>query len=295
MSKSRLDPQSLAERLDTLMPPGQFDIPPASDDPLVATAARLAAPQQPQPLNPEAKARIRAQMLNAYQQQMADSSAAPRRIPVKGMIVVGILIVITVILIQTVIRDPQETAPPSSTPEPTLTYTVTPLPDTPTPLEAMVITPTVATPTLTTTASATFTLTFTATSTVVTELPATPLPVEATTPAESMLPTTLTIEGPITAINGSIITVFDIHIAVEPNNPALASLQIGDMVRVEGEISGDTTVIVAVNIIVYTDPVIIDQPGAPSVSPGLPAGCRVTGRGRIRCDGSGRGRSSRGS
>lgn len=292
MSERRLDPHALAERLDTLIPPGQFDAPPTSDDPLLNVASRLAGLPQPEAITPDARMDIRTRMLDAYQQQIVDAPTSTPRIPVRALIAGGIVIVIVVILILIVTRNTQEAVLPTRVP----TETITPVPETATPLQAIVITPTP-----TTTVTAIESATPTATATIVTQIPATSTPLaaestpEVTPSVDDGLPTTITIEGPVTAINANTITVFGINITIAPDNPILAGLQIGDVVRIEGEISGtgDMTIIVAVNITLLTDPVIIDQPG--SAPPGLPAGCRITGRGGIRCDDSGRGRSSRGS
>ncbi|GIL14153.1 MAG: hypothetical protein BroJett038_28730 [Chloroflexota bacterium] len=81
------------------------------------------------------------------------------------------------------------------------------------------------------------------------------------TPADDDLPITLVIEGPVQQININIITIYNINIEVNINDPILNVIQIGDIVRVEGGIrdSGDTIIIVAVNIIVVdVDVVIID-------------------------------------
>ena len=104
-----------------------------------------------------------------------------------------------------------------------------------------------------------------------TPIPATPSPV----------PPLTVIEGPVTVINDRTITVFDMNIQVDPNDPILLELEVGDVVRVEGvaEFDGTVVVIAAVNIVVVEyDDILIP----------LPAGCKLTGfgNGRIRCKGS---------
>ena len=65
-------------------------------------------------------------------------------------------------------------------------------------------------------------------------------------------PVIIIIEGPIQAININIITIFNINIEVDPNDPILTQIRIGDVIRVEGtstNVNG-TIIIVAVNIVI---------------------------------------------
>lgn len=57
------------------------------------------------------------------------------------------------------------------------------------------------------------------------------------------------IEGPVTAINGNIIVIFDIDIQVSVDDPILVVIQIGDFLRVEGS-PGSNNIIVAVVIVI---------------------------------------------
>jgi hypothetical protein len=115
-------------------------------------------------------------------------------------------------------------------------------------------------------------------------------------PDDDALTITIVIEGPVDSINVNIITIFGIDIEVDPNNPILTQIRIGDTIRVEGDVLGDgaTLIIIAVNIIIIdVDVVIVDQSGAPVV---VPSGCKLTGFGnnRIRCKGaSGKGSGSK--
>lgn len=110
----------------------------------------------------------------------------------------------------------------------------------------------------------------------------------------------IVIEGPVTQINVNVITIFNMNIELDPVDPLLLRIRVGDHLRVEGNVrgSGTTIVIVAVNIIIVNPIIVVTGPvyqaGGPVV---IPVGCKLTGRGngRIRCKGSGRGRSSRGS
>ena len=103
----------------------------------------------------------------------------------------------------------------------------------------------------------------------------------------------LVIEGPVQEININSITIFDIDIQVDPADPILTEIRIGDTIRVEGESSfeGTTIIIVAINItVIETTVIVINNPVY--IAPGLPANCRQTRRGRVTCRGSSR-RSSR--
>jgi hypothetical protein len=63
-------------------------------------------------------------------------------------------------------------------------------------------------------------------------------------------PTLITIEGEVTAINANTITIYDMDIVLEPSDPILSVIQIGDNLRVEGEYqAGDTLILVAIQII----------------------------------------------
>ncbi len=70
-------------------------------------------------------------------------------------------------------------------------------------------------------------------------------------------PVTIVIEGPVQAINVNIITIYNIDVEVDQNDPILTQIAIGDVIRVEGSSvsSGDTIIIVAVNIVIIN----IDQ------------------------------------
>ncbi len=104
MAKRKLNPRSLARRLDVTLPPGGDDWPAADEDPLVDMALRLSASPPPEPIGSEAKARIRSQVLHAYRQQAAPrTQASSRRVFVTrwtraaaatlAVIVVGLILV----------------------------------------------------------------------------------------------------------------------------------------------------------------------------------------------------------
>lgn len=68
--------------------------------------------------------------------------------------------------------------------------------------------------------------------------------------ADTNLPVTIVIEGPVQQINVNIITIYNINIQLAPDDPNLNIIQVGDIVRVEGDTSdmNGTIIIVAINI-----------------------------------------------
>ena len=109
---------------------------------------------------------------------------------------------------------------------------------------------------------------------------------EATPEAEpdDDLPVTIVIEGPVEAININIITVYGFDIEVEPDDPILTQIQIGDNIHVEGNTryDGNTIIIVVVNITIIQVDIFV---APPSSGQGIPSGCKVTKKGKIKCTG----------
>lgn len=73
--------------------------------------------------------------------------------------------------------------------------------------------------------------------------------------------TIIVVEGPVQEINVNVVNIYDIDIALNPVDPLLNVIQIGDVIRVEGDIDDDcpTLVIIAVVVVfVDVDVVIID-------------------------------------
>lgn len=93
----------------------------------------------------------------------------------------------------------------------------------------------------------------------------------------------IVIEGPVQEINVNIITIFNFHIQIDPSDPILTTIQIGDNLRIEGDMQVNNGVIIIIAITVVRIEII--QPII--INPGLPSNCRVTRRGRIRCSGRG--------
>lgn len=63
---------------------------------------------------------------------------------------------------------------------------------------------------------------------------------------------TIVIEGPVQSININIITIYNINIQLDENDPNLKIIQIGDVVRIEGDSLEDngTIIIIAVTVII---------------------------------------------
>jgi hypothetical protein len=87
----------------------------------------------------------------------------------------------------------------------------------------------------------------------VTQTPAPEATVEVTVePGPGII---IVIEGPVEEVNVNIITIYDIDIRVDADDPVLTVIRIGDVLRIEGELTGDdddddTTInLVAINII----------------------------------------------
>jgi hypothetical protein len=70
----------------------------------------------------------------------------------------------------------------------------------------------------------------------------TPQPTPTSTPA----PNIIVIEGPVINIINNIITIYDFDVEVEPQNPILTIIDIGDIVRVEGAFSGGNVIVATV-------------------------------------------------
>lgn len=119
-----------------------------------------------------------------------------------------------------------------------------------TPTATATFTPTTTPPTATPTATATLTPTATPTGT----LTVTPTP----TPG---LPITIIVEGPVEVININIITIYDIDITIDANDPVLTHIQIGDLVRIEGDVleDVDTLVVIAITVFVIDVDIIVSN------------------------------------
>jgi hypothetical protein len=93
--KQYYDPDTLADRLDEALPPGERQAAPGSDDPLIDLAARLAAGPHPE-LSEAAGSRIRAQMLQAHRTRQPEPNRVLRPLFRALTAVAGIALVLFV-------------------------------------------------------------------------------------------------------------------------------------------------------------------------------------------------------
>lgn len=94
------------------------------------------------------------------------------------------------------------------------------------------------------------TVTATATSESVPSVIPTISPATAVTPSNTPPPQTqeviVNIEGPVTNISNNIVSIYDFNIAVEPQHPILQVIDVGDIVRVQGVLGSDNTVVATI-------------------------------------------------
>ena len=260
MTEFRHDPNSLANRLDQLLPPGQPDQVRADGDPLVEVAARIASAPRPM-LSPDALAQLQTRVMQAQPLPLR----AARRIPASGRL--ALVASLTMLLIAGAVFAARELgvtliAPgvPTATSTPTSTPTMTPtLIQSATP-----VTPTSAPPTETVEAPliAPTTVIITETSTAAPASATPPITSDVIPPADAppptALPVTMIVEGPVQVINSNIITIYDINITINAGDPLLAQIQVGDFVRVEGDVINDVnSTVVGVNVFVAEPDVIV--------------------------------------
>lgn len=79
-------------------------------------------------------------------------------------------------------------------------------------------------------------------------------------PGNNNLTITIVIVGQVQAININIITIYNINIQLDPNDPLLQVIQIGDMVRIEGNTQtlNGTIIIIAITVVVINVDINID-------------------------------------
>jgi hypothetical protein len=59
---------------------------------------------------------------------------------------------------------------------------------------------------------------------------------------------TIIIEGPIQAIDGNTITIFDLKVLLSSDDPVLAQIRVGDVLRIEGNFAGGNQIITALQV-----------------------------------------------
>lgn len=70
--------------------------------------------------------------------------------------------------------------------------------------------------------------------------------------ADNDLPITIIIDGSVQSINGNIIVIYGFSITLDPNDPVLVNLQVGDVLQIHGNL-GDSNIIIAVIVIIIAD------------------------------------------
>ncbi|MCD4684444.1 MAG: DUF5667 domain-containing protein [Anaerolineae bacterium] len=97
MTEDRYDSDALAHCLDAVLPADRSDIPQRDDDSLVNAAVRYATLPQPK-MSPEAKDRIRAQVLEASRHQTYFVSARPRIVlAMRWVVAAGLVLVLLMV------------------------------------------------------------------------------------------------------------------------------------------------------------------------------------------------------
>lgn len=73
---------------------------------------------------------------------------------------------------------------------------------------------------------------------------------------EPPAPQTIIIEGPVTSINGNLIRIYSFDVLVQPDNPLLRRVRVGDVIRVDGtlEMRADVVILVATTVQIVNPP-----------------------------------------
>ncbi|MBZ0293234.1 MAG: hypothetical protein K8L99_11770, partial [Anaerolineae bacterium] len=77
---------------------------------------------------------------------------------------------------------------------------------------------------------------------------------------------TITLRGPIQAVNANIVTIFNLNIQFNPDDPLLTELNVGDVIEVDGNllILGESSIVIPVQVSIIVNispPVIPPDPG----------------------------------
>ena len=85
--------------------------------------------------------------------------------------------------------------------------------------------------------------------------------IPSTTVAASSVEATVNLDGPVEAIDGNLVTINGIHVQLDPANPILRTLQVGNFVSVQGNFqgSGATIVLIVVNFTVINNVTTIES------------------------------------
>jgi hypothetical protein len=199
---------------------------------------RLAnAPQSD--LSPDAFETIRSRILDRMDLLPVDNNpprlgrTTPISLPVMTAVAAVLIVVIGVSVL--LINQPQITV--TSTPIPLIAPTSTLVAP-----SATFIPPT-ATPVVTTAAPPT--------PTIFAEATVAPITTPEVTPEISRTPTLepiIIVEGPVEAITANVVTIYGIDITLNPDDPLLGVIVVGDVLHVEADYDATTTVIIAVTV-----------------------------------------------
>jgi uncharacterized membrane protein YgcG len=201
-----------------------------------ALIERLRRAPQPE-LSAEARQMISARMLDALNRPPLP---APRPVLLRPAFMMVILAVGAVLIASGILfvlsRQNQNVLP-----TPTIEATITLIP-------TETVEPT-ATPIPTDTAEPTATM-----------IPATSVPLVVSSPVltstatSTPAPTSIVtvIQGPVERIDGNVLIIYGIRVEIDPNNPILKTITIGDVLRVEGTQTGTPVIIIAPTIIAVT-------------------------------------------
>lgn len=260
------DPRELMRRLDELIPSNQEgDIGPITD-PLIDIARQIA--ELPRiTLSESTVSSIEVRLRDAAVILGTPTSHLPRW-GGRHILLVLVAVVAFMVALWIIFDTDREDNPtrPIPTESPTTTLTMTPT--------------TTPTPTLTPSLIVTVSITPSRIATLFPSITPTAAPVG-----------TLVIEGPVEAIEGTTVVIYDILVQLDPQNPLTPTIQVGDLLHVEGEIGviGDRIIVLAlVTVLVDVDVYIGDsgelfRDDAPCDTP--PPAWAPAYRWRARCEG----------
>jgi hypothetical protein len=178
----------------------------------LALIERLQNAPQPR-LRPATFDVIRARMLEAMDSPLPAPQPTPA-VPLTTPVIITIVVLVVAAIIAVILIVSQPSATESTPPA----ATVTAAPPTSAPQLTATLAPTVVTP-------------------------------EAT--PEATQDVAIVIEGPVESINGNVITIFGNTVEIEPTDPLLSVIQVGDVLRIEGdlELRGGLQVLIAITVI----------------------------------------------
>ena len=184
-----------------------------------ALIERLSNAPQPD-LTPDAFEAIRAQMLDAVDSPPSGTPLPGPKPPVNIFVAAGAVALVSIVVVAvaiTSLQRPNET--PLAAPSATIAPTATPILPTATPIPSEIAATQEAIPQS------------------VSDTP-TPTGTAAESPTAT-LESVIVVEGPVQAIDGNEIIVFGISILVDPEDPLLDSIQVGDVLYIDATYDSD--------------------------------------------------------